>query len=139
MIRKRPSYTPLEQFATYWQMLGFAAVAFARQLLMMERAGDHKTYLKARQLEAWLCGALGLMTKQISEQDGADISEADLPAAQYLKTVFCMLTALLYFSRALMRRVKGLDIKAHSTLERGNPTLYEPYAAPQRYAYCDSG
>ena len=139
MIRKRPSYSRLEQFATCWQMLGFAAVAFARQLLMMERAGDHKTYLKARQLEAWLCGALGLMTKQIAAQDGAEVSEADLPATQYLKTVFCMLTALLYFSRAVMRRVKGLGTEAHCTLERGHPAFYAPHAAPQRYTYCDSG
>ena len=137
MIRRRAS-SPLEQLATYWQVLGFMAVAFARHLLEIERANDHKTYLKARQLEAWLCGALGLLTKQIDEHERPLSCEADERARQYLKTVFCMLTALLYFSRSLMRRVKGIGLSIQAASDNRALCKRAPDTPPEQCAYLDS-
>ena len=137
MIRRRAS-SPLDQLATYWQVLGYMAVAFARHLLEIERASDHKTYLKAQQLEAWLCGALGLLTKQIDEHKRPLSCETDERARQYLKTVFCMLTALLYLSRSLMRRVKGMGRLTHAASDNRAHRKRAPDAPPEQCAYLDS-
>lgn len=138
MIRTRASQSPLGTLAALWQMLALSAVALSRQLLEMERAGDHRTYLKAQALEAWVCGALGLLTKQIGEHEDAPSDTGDTAAGQYLGVAFSMLTILLYFARALMQRVKGLGAQAPS----GNlthATLFERiWPRPQSHTYNDS-
>jgi len=129
------SQTPLFDLSQKWRLFGLMAVAIARRVAALERAGGGKAWAMASQLELWVRGAVFEINRQIAtaSEAGEPATEDEAHALNHLKAIALSLLALALFLHGLKTRFTRQGCPA-SAGDPAAPALWNAAFAPALWA-----
>ena len=101
MRHARDYHLTLSRLAIYWRGMALLTLAFARNVLRQQRAGESRAYAEAEALETWCQIALFQIAAQAAAANPGEPSPQNTHALQTLGVMAASFLALLNLARKM--------------------------------------